>query len=494
LRRNLATRDWTLTRVRRALEEILVHFHTYRIYAGLGGAPESDEKALAWAMAGARRTTRTADAGLLDVLAGLIAGDGIRDVPAGAARAGWLRAMVGFQQLSAPTAAKSVEDTAFYRYGRLLSRNEVGSEPSQWSLTPAAYHATARERRRHLPRALLATATHDHKRGEDTRARLAVLSEVPGEWEEAVARWTRMNAAAKREVDGTAAPDAADELMLYETLVAAWPLGLEIDDAEAMAAFRERVGAWLEKAMREAKRHSEWAAPNEAYEQASQDFLTQCLDPGRSAPVARELAAFAARIAPVGAANSLAQTLLRLTSPGVPDLYQGTEFWDFSLVDPDNRRPVDFAARQAALEAGETPAALVTHWADGRVKQQVIARALAFRARAPELFAQGTYVPLRAEGPAAEHVLAFVRVHGEQVALVAVGRLLAPLLGDAATPLAPDTSWRETKLLLPRSLTSRSWSNALGGPIPASLRHDDDGERVALDELFATLPVALLEA
>ena len=494
LRRNLATRDWTLTRVRRALEEILVHFHTYRIYAGLGGASESDTQALAWAMAGARRTTRTADAGLLDVLGGLIAGEGIRDVAAGSARSQWLRAMVGFQQLSAPTAAKSVEDTAFYRYGRLLSRNEVGSEPSQWSLTPAAYHATARERRRRLPRALLATATHDHKRGEDTRARLAVLSEIPGEWEDAVGRWMRLNAAAKREVEGAAAPDTADELMLYEMLVAAWPLDLGAEDAAGLAAFAERVGGWLEKAVREAKRRSEWAAPNEAYEAACKDLLAQCLDPARAAPVTREMAAFAGRIAAAGAANGLAQTMLRLTSPGVPDLYQGTEFWDFSLVDPDNRRPVDFAARRAALEASETPAALLGAWRDGRVKQQVIARALAARARLPGLFAHGTYLPLQAEGPAAEHVLAFARVHEGHAALVAVGRLLAPLLGDAArAPLAPVTSWRETTLPLPRNLMSRTWSNALGDTLPASLQRDG-AAHIAVDELFATLPVAMLEA
>ena len=494
LRRNLATRDWTLTRVRRALEEILVHFHTYRIYAGLGGASGSDAQALAWAMAGARRTTRSADAGLLDILGRLIAGDGIRDVPAGAARAGWLRAMVGFQQLSAPTAAKSVEDTAFYRYGRLLSRNEVGSEPSQWSLTPAAFHATARERRRRLPRALLATATHDHKRGEDTRARLAVLSEIPDEWEAAVGRWTRLNAAVKREVGGEAAPDAADELMLYQTLVAAWPLDLDAGDAEGLAAFRARVGGWLEKAVREAKRHSEWAAPNEAYEQACQDLLAQCLDPARSAPVAREICELAGRIAPAGAANGLAQTLLRLTSPGVPDLYQGTEFWDFSLVDPDNRNPVDFAGRQRALAGAQPPAALLETWRDGRVKQAVIARALAVRARAPGLFARGSYIPLRAEGPAAEHVLAFVRIDEGRAVLAASGRLLAGLLGEAATaPLPPVTSWRGTCVLLPRNLMSRTWSDALGGAAPPSLQRSG-GLRIALAELFATLPVALLEA
>jgi (1->4)-alpha-D-glucan 1-alpha-D-glucosylmutase len=359
--------------------------------------------------------------------------------------------MVRFQQLSAPTAAKSIEDTAFYRYGRLLSRNEVGSEPSQWAITVPAYHATARERRRHFPRALLATATHDHKRGEDTRARLAVLSEIPQEWQAAVARWTRLNAPAKREVDGIAAPDVADELMLYQTLVSAWPLDLSPDDTEGVARFRERVAGWLEKSLREAKRFSGWAAPNAPYEAASQELLGQCLDAARPAGIVREIAEFAGRIAPAGAVNGLAQTVLRLTSPGVPDLYQGCEFWDFSLVDPDNRRPVDVAARAAALDAGLEPAMLLANWRDGRVKQAVIARVLALRGRTPALFAEGSYLPLKVEGPAAKHVIAFGRVHEGRAALVAVGRLLAGPLGSSPVGLTPPaTTWTGTFLSLPR--------------------------------------------
>src|SRR6185437_6820131 len=222
-RRDLATRDYTLTAMRRALEDLLVHFPVYRIYAGMGGISEVDARVLAWAMAGARRTVRTADRPLLELVGDLLSGAGMREVPAGTRRQEWLRAMVRFQQLSAPTAAKSVEDTAFYRYGRLLSRNEVGSEPSQFAISPDAFHAANADRRRRFPRALLATATHDHKRGEDTRARLAVLSEIPDEWEAALARWTRLNAPLRREVDGIIAPDPADEIMLYQTLVAAWP-------------------------------------------------------------------------------------------------------------------------------------------------------------------------------------------------------------------------------------------------------------------------------
>ncbi len=487
-RRDLATRDFTLTAMRRALEDLLVHFPVYRIYAGLAGISEVDARVLAWAMAGARRTVRTADRPLLELIGDLLSGAGMREVPAGNRRQERLRAMVRFQQLSAPTAAKSVEDTAFYRYGRLLSRNEVGSEPSQFAISPDAFHSTNADRRRRFPRALLATATHDHKRGEDTRARLAVLSEIPEEWEAALARWMRLNAPLRREVDGIVAPDPADEVMLYQTLVAAWPLDLAPDDRDGVAAFRDRVAGWQEKSLREAKRRSEWAAPNVAYETACREFLDQLLDPERAARMAQDIAAFAARIAPAGALNGLAQAVLRLTSPGIPDLYQGTEFWDFSLVDPDNRRPVDYAVREQALAAGATPAELVTHWRDGRVKQAIIALTLAYRRRAAGLFANGSYTKLRLDGKLADHAVAFARVHEGRAMVTIVSRLAARLDGLIEAPLVTRSGWQGTAIILPRNLVGRRISDILGGPDFAG-----NSGRLLLADLLAKLPVALLE-
>ncbi len=486
-RRNLTTRDYTLTAIRNTLTELLVHFHVYRIYAGPGGITPTDQRVMDWAMAGARRTVRVADRPLLELVGEWLSGTGLRSVPAGTQRQERLRAMVKFQQLSAPTAAKSVEDTTFYRYGRLLSRNEVGSEPSQWFLSPAAFHAANKDRQKRFPLALLATATHDHKRGEDTRARLAVLSEIPSEWEAALQRWTRLNALLKRDLDGPA-PDAADEIMLYQTLVAAWPLDLAPDDAEGLSAFETRVAGWQEKALREAKRRTSWTVPDTDYEGACRSFLAGLLDAGRSVNMAGELASFAARIAPAGAVNSLTQTLLRLTSPGVSDLYQGTEFWDFSLVDPDNRRPVDFAARQAALQDAEEPALLLRSWRDGRVKQAVIARTLALRARAPGLFTQGSYVPLRLEGPFADHALAFARVHEGRSAIVVGTRLSMAVDPSVGTPLVHAGNWRETAVLLPRSLADRRLVHILDGEVETM-----STTRLSLASILSRLPVALME-
>ena len=478
-RRDLWTRDITLTAIRRALGELLVYFPVYRIYAGRTGRTETDAQVMERALAGARRTFRAADRQLLETLRLWLADEPPRLIPAGPRRNDRQRARVRFQQLSAPTAAKSVEDTAFYRYGRLLSRNEVGSSPGQFALAPAAFHAACLERRKRYAAALLATATHDHKRGEDTRARLAVLSEIPAEWEAALLRWTRLNAIIRRELATGPAPSPGDEVMLYQTLVAAWPLGLTAEDTDGIAAFAERVASWQEKSIREAKLLSEWAAPNEEYEAACRQFLHQTLDASR--PVLNDIIQFAGRLDLPGAINGLGQTLLRLTVPGVPDLYQGTEFWDQSLVDPDNRRPVDFSARAARLAQAENPAPALQHWRDGAVKQAILTRVLQLRAELPALFEKGDYRKLEAEGANAAHVLAFTRRYEGVSILAAVTRLSAGLLGDAELPLVPARAWGGTYLKLPAA----GFTDLLTGK---PIQHN----RVAAGALFADLPVALL--
>jgi (1->4)-alpha-D-glucan 1-alpha-D-glucosylmutase len=493
-RRDLVTRDYTLTAIRRALTELLAHFRVYRIYAGRGGMSDTDRQAMEWALAGARRTIRATDRDLLELVAIWLAGDDLRAVPAGSRRQERLRAMIRFQQLSSPTAAKSVEDTSFYRYGRLLSRNEVGTEPAQFAASLASWHALARTRQK-FPRALLATATHDHKRGEDARARLAVLSEIPAEWEQALARWMRLNAPLKRDLGGPA-PDAADEVMLYETLIGAWPLDLSPDDEAGLAAFRERVAAWQRKALREAKRHSSWAAPNDAYEGAADEFLTGVLDPARPAHVVDEIHAFVQRLAPHGALNGLSQMVLRLTTPGIPDLYQGTEFWDFSMVDPDNRRPVDYMERLGALAADISPEHLLSAWRNGHVKQAILHRILALRARLPSLFTGATYQKLRVEGPASDHVIAFARQLDERIVITIASRLSArAVLPDV--PCLPATFWKGTSVYVPRSHHGRALTDVLrpGPPRDSPPVAGVSGAqgRLRLETLMAALPVAVLE-
>jgi (1->4)-alpha-D-glucan 1-alpha-D-glucosylmutase len=485
--RDLATRDFTLTALRRALTEVLVHFPVYRLYITPSGRNAEDKRILDWALAGARRTVRATERPLIDLLDAWLGGEAPRSLPP-ATRRERLAAAVRFQQLSAPTAAKSVEDTAFYRYGRLISRNEVGADPGRFAVSPAGFHATARARARNFPRALLATATHDHKRGEDTRARIAVLSEIPEEWAAVVNRWTRLNASLRKELSDGPAPGMSAQQMLYQTLVGAWPLGLDVDDKPNLDAFLERVAAWQEKALREAKRRTEWAVPNGEYEAACRDFLFAMMLPDRPSHLGSEVAAFAARIAPAGAVNGLAQVVLRCASPGVPDLYQGTEFWDFSLVDPDNRRPVDWAARREALDADLPPAELLGDWRDGRVKQAVLFRALQLRAAKPELFAGGGYQPLTVEGPRASHVLAFARVHRGEAVLAVVTRLSAGLLGDSGLPRAPAEVWHGTELVLPRVDAVREWREALTGRVLSG-----SGDRLPVGDILAALPVALLE-
>ncbi|SFW18047.1 malto-oligosyltrehalose synthase [Luteibacter sp. UNCMF366Tsu5.1] len=474
-RADVATRDVSLAAIRRVLAELLVHFPVYRTYAGGAGRDAFDTAVFERAVEGALRTIRGEDTDLLYLVAGWLGGEAPRALPPGPVRRARERAIAVFQQATSPVAAKAVEDTAGYRYGRLLSRNEVGVDAARLAISMDEFHRRCVERGATLPHNLLATATHDHKRGEDVRARLAVLSEVAGRWVVTVEHWRARHASLRQRAEGRMAPSAADELMLYQMLVGAWPLGLEPGDDEGLERFASRIAAWQRKALREAKRWTRWTSPNEPYEDACEDFLRSLL----SGDGAAELAAFARYVAAPGAANGLAQTVLRLTTPGVPDLYQGTEYWDFSLVDPDNRRPVDFAARSASLERERAPEEALGTWRDGAVKQAIILRLLSLRRAHPELFAQGGYRPLSASGTASDHILAFVREHRGQRLLVAVARHTAEWLAGAETPAIPAACWEGTTLPLPEG----QWRNVLGdGARPGGVT-----EAVGV---FGNLPVA----
>jgi (1->4)-alpha-D-glucan 1-alpha-D-glucosylmutase len=460
---DLCTRDASRPALRRALVELLAQFPVYRSYTRQGPASPADEAAFRQAEQAAKAAPGRARPELIDLIVAWLHAPETPSRQIAATR---------FQQLSAPLAAKAVEDTAFYRYGRLISRNDVGFDAATLGTDPTEFHRLCAERAQRFPRALLATATHDHKRGEDVRARLALLSELPAEWATTLHRWIKRNTRHRTRPE---APSRADELTLYQTLVGAWPEH-PTDD------FETRIAGWQLKAMREAKLETSWASPDPQYEQAAQDFLTAIL---HDEAFTQEIAAVVDRIAPAGAVNGMAQTLLKLTMPGVPDFYQGTEFWDLSLVDPDNRRPVDFAAREQSLDPDVLPPALAVAWRDGRVKQAVIAAALRLRAALPDLFARGDYVPLAAEGAIARHVIAFARQHQRAVALIIVPRLPFALLSDAASVLIPPAAWSDTALILPARFARPARNVLTGEDLTLALR-------TPLSKLLGRFPLALL--
>ena len=464
--------------IRRALGEILAHFPVYRLYTAPGQRSEEDLSFLQRALDGAAATCLPGDRTVVELLGRWLGGEATPGVD----QTLHARALTAFHQLSAPVAARAVEDTAFYRYGVALSRIDVGFDPARFADTPADFHAKSRTRSEHFPSSLLATATHDHKRGEDVRARLAVLSEIPGEWAAALEQWLAQSAPLCEAIAGAPAPHPRDRALLFQTIVGAWPPGLAPDDTAGVKEFAERLAGWQQKALREAKLASDWTAPNERYESAARGFLMRVF--AGDAALLPDIARFARRIGPAGAANGLAQTLLKLTAPGVPDIYQGADYWDLSLVDPDNRRPVDFTARMASLESGAFDA-LVANWHDGRIKQAVIARALAVRRATPRLFAEGSYVPIDLEGPLARHVIAFTRIFEGHVAITVVCRLTFGLLADDSLSIQR-LRWSGTRLRLPSQCRDAQFFDAFAG---TKFRDHDISDLTAT---LARLPVALL--
>lgn len=472
-RSGLDSRDLSRAALRRSLVTLLQVFPCYRSYATRAGACPSDEPMLSLADERSRRRLWPADLPALEWVLDLFRRPHY-DTPAQG------EAAIRVQQLSAPLAAKAVEDTAFYRYGRLLSRNDVGFDPARPGSTPEEFHRIHADRAARHPGMLLATATHDHKRGEDVRARLAVLTELPELWATQVQGWRSVNAAIRP--DGLA---AADEYLLYQTVVGTWPLELTPDDREGLTSFAGRLVQWQQKALREAKLRSSWTVPDLAYEKMASRFLTRLLDGESSASGLSHIHGFVEDIAPAGALNGLVQALLRSTVPGVPDLYQGTEFWDLSLVDPDNRRPVDFSRRTASLAARPDIAELLQHWRDGAVKQAVIAAALRVRSNAPDLFAAGSFEMLEVEGSGADRVYAFLRRRGTGVALIAVPLRCATTILGAEKPLPPPETWGDIAIILPKELAGRRWRDEFDGaeePLPRP---------VSAARLFAQFPIAL---
>jgi (1->4)-alpha-D-glucan 1-alpha-D-glucosylmutase len=417
------TRDFSADSLRQALELYVLHFPVYRTYLTPAGPSAHDHALISETIEKARANWFGADEGIFDFLRDTLTLDLIAPGRVPHSKPRVRRFALKVQQFTGPMMAKSLEDTAFYRYHRLLALNEVGGDPAARALPVETFHNMMRTRAKEWPHGMTATATHDTKRGEDARARLLALAEIPGEWASAIGRWKILNAPHLVVEGSMRSPSAAFEYMLYQALVGAWPLA-EHDDA-----FLERMQAYALKAAREGKQETSWLNPHAAYEAGLRAFLARILDPELSAEFLGSLHSFTQRTSLLGALNSLSQITLKATVPGVPDFYQGTEFWDFSLVDPDNRRPVDFAARASALASVEAPdwADLVRNWTNGRIKLAWTRHLLKLRAEFAEVFAQGDYQPLEVIGPHRDHVIAFARRHDGDAVIVAVGKSLAPL-------------------------------------------------------------------
>jgi (1->4)-alpha-D-glucan 1-alpha-D-glucosylmutase len=500
--RNRHSRDFTLNSLTHALREVIACFPVYRTYIHGRGSEVAlqDRACVEVAVAFAKRRNPATNVSIFDF---------VRDVlllryPENADEAYRQdqRAFVQkFQQVTAPVTAKGVEDTAFYRYNRLVSLNEVGGEPDRSGISVEKFHTQCLTRQEKWPDGLSATSTHDTKRGEDVRARISVLSEVPREWRAAVGRWHRWNRRHTTQVDGRPAPDRNDEYLLYQTLVGAWPLAPMQD--HALAAFTTRIQQYMLKATKEAKVNTTWINPNEAYDEALRAFVSRMLEPGPGNRFLTDFTAFQEFVALLGMVNSLAQTLIKITAPGVSDFYQGTELWDLSLVDPDNRRPVDFVVRAALLadlrariEAGQLAdlaRELVELWPDGRIKLYTIYRALTCRRAAADLFRRGAYVPLQAEGACKDHLCAFARVADGQIFLTVVPRLTARLTDNGARLPLGQEIWRDTRLTLPWPTVPQGYLNRFTGTeVKAAL--SDSGPSLRVGEVLAEFPVALLEA
>jgi (1->4)-alpha-D-glucan 1-alpha-D-glucosylmutase len=439
-------RDYTRYELHEVVREVIACFPVYRTYvqAEEGRVSDDDVRYVTAAVECAKRYRPELDAALFDFLRDLLLLR-VRGELEG-------EFVMRFQQLTGPTMAKGVEDTAFYCFNRLIALNEVGGDPGRFGVSPDAFHRACHEAQQRWPQAMLATSTHDTKRSEDVRARLYLLSEIPQRWGEAVRRWVALNERHRR----GDWPDRNAEYHFYQAVVGAWPLDVQ------------RAVAYMEKAMREAKVYTSWTRTNQAYEEAVLGFVTEVLE---DQEFTADLEAFVAPLIEPGRVNSLALTLLKLTAPGVPDLYQGTELWDLSLVDPDNRRPVDYDRRRRLLASlnGATPQAIWARVDEGVPKLWVIRQALRLRRRRPALFGpQGEYEPLEADGPRAQHAVAFMRGGG---AVTVVPRLVLGLNGD----------WGETTLALPPG----HWRNELTG-------EEFYGDAVPLGLLLAPFPVALL--
>ncbi|MDA9101320.1 malto-oligosyltrehalose synthase [Omnitrophica bacterium] len=466
------TRDFTLNNLTVALREVIACFPVYRTYLSPRGESvcERDGKYIRIAIEKAKRKTPALAADVYDFLADVLTlqfkGRG------GAEEREYRDFILRFQQLTGPVMAKGMEDTAFYIYNRLISLNEVGADPTHFGVSPADFHKNNQDRANDWPGTLLAASTHDTKRSEDVRMRIHVLTELAGEWRTELVKWVTTNEKYKTEVGGQPAPDRNTEYFIYQTLLGVWP-NERLED-EAYEDLTGRISQAVHKSIREAKTKTSWLSPQPEYEEAVAKFVAQILKRGEENHFLRLFAPFQKKIAECGFFNSLSACVLRAGSPGVMDIYQGDEIWNYALVDPDNRRPVDYPKRKALLsqmrslcaqpgQRLEAVQAFLKQRADGRIKLFVICGALHARAKFQPLFTGGDYLPVQVEGEKKNYVVAFLRRKGDRFALVLGARYFSSMLnGDGQVDLSP-SFWQDTRLLLPREWAAQALTDIFTG-------------------------------
>jgi (1->4)-alpha-D-glucan 1-alpha-D-glucosylmutase len=479
--RDRATRDYGADSLRRAILEFAAAMTVYRTYVSVEGPSEEDRAIVEAAAARVDEGREVEDAGAIAFVARMLT----LDFPDPEMQAGALDFVQRFQQTTGPVMAKALEDTVFYRYNRLIALNEVGGEPEHIGTPLGAFHDAMAKRLADQPHGLSATATHDTKRGEDARARLYAISEMHEDWAASVARWHDRLRRLLGEADGSVAPEPVMEWLFYQALAGVWPADLEPGDRTGREALAERLDAYMMKAVREAKVRTSWAAPAPDYEKAVAGFVRGAL---ASDDFVADFVETCRPLFLAGAVNALSQLAIKLCAPGVPDIYQGTELWDLSLVDPDNRRPVDFEACAAALRSAEEadPTALLADWRSGAVKARLLAAGLRLRGMRPDLFASGDYVPLALEGAERDRVVAFARVlpDGGRVVVVAP-RLVLPLMSSDGPPIVPAAAWGDTSVLLPDALQGR-YRDAVTGLV------SEAGDRLGLSAVLEAFPAAVL--
>ena len=469
--------DFTINGLKRAIAEVLIQFSIYRTYTTQEGVSDCDRAYIQAAIHCARENAPFSQKELDFIEKLLLLEYDSSLTPADKDR--WLYFVMRIQQYTGPLMAKGVEDTAFFVYNRLISLNEVGGDPDRFGISTTEFHQFNQYRQQHWNAAMNASSTHDTKRGEDTRARINVLSEIPDEWQAQLRKWREINRKHKSQSKKTLIPSANDEYAFYQTLVGAYPF-----QEHELEGFVDRIEQYAIKSIREAKVHTAWLRPNDTYEAACTTFVKAILEPSEDNLFLKEFLPFQKKIAHYGVFNSLSQTLIKITSPGIPDFYQGTELWDLSLVDPDNRRPVDFAQREAYLEAIQTADSqlipgLLKNPTDGRIKLFLIAQALKVRNQFQSVFLNGDYIPLEATGKFKDHIIAFARQEENKMVVTIAPRFFTQLIQPNQLPIGE--IWEDTAIELPAA----NWKDAI-------TKTELTGSTIALKDALKHFPVALL--